>query len=161
MAQNLEFFSVMFLSYSDTYKQKKEKKKKVFVFLVPISHFWKDPGQQPGWPENIPCYLSLEVQQTEAGSVLGADLESPHPTRHWTADTRWEGRPLALLLLWSSWKGVSERKKVLDRIKNSHRNGWSHLSTHTHPDSQIYIINWKILCGTKVSSAWDDHSWAS
>lgn len=84
MVQNLEFFFFVFLSYSDTYKGKKK-----IVFLVLISCFWQEVGQQPGWPEYIPCYLCLEMPQTQAGPVLGVDTSgaprahTPEQTLDW------------------------------------------------------------------------------
>lgn len=76
MAQNLDFFFRVSLIFRHI--QRKKESLKTFVFLVPISCFWQELGQQPDWPEYIPCYLCLEMQQTQAGPVLGVDTSGAH-----------------------------------------------------------------------------------
>lgn len=145
ITQNLEFFFVMFLSYSDTYKEKK-KKLKTFVFLV--SWF---PGSgknlassQAGLKTShvIWAWKCRRLRLDQSLELTPPECLEPTPwSRHRTADTRWEGMLLALLLLLSSWKGARERKNALDRIKKKVSKEWMISLVHTHTPRCTNIYN--------------------
>lgn len=146
--------------------QRKKNKKYKFVFLV-LARTW--PTTRLSWKHPI----------SEPGNAADSSWTSLRSWRHWgaqnpqpgalpceqTPDCRHQMREREGSWLycccWATGKELGRGKMIWIGRKKSHRNGWSHLSTHTRPDVQIYIINWKILCGIKVSSAWVHHSWAS
>lgn len=162
--------SLLFKHIQRRKKKKQQKNKKTHLF--PGSCF-------PGSGQNLAhiqavlktsCIWAwkctrLELDQFSESTLLGNTEPTPQSPAL-RADTRLqtpdEGEGSWLYCCcWASGKELGRGKIFWRGWKKSHRNGWSHLSTHTHPDVQIYIINWKILCGIKVSSAWVHHTWAS